>query len=1013
VLAHRAWVDQRRGWRFTNPNLEELGLVHADYLSLEELAADNGAFASAPPELRSATLATRREALRLLLDHLRQALAVTTDALDSQSVEALGNATRQSLREPWSISQQETPRVAAALVIDAPRRANTGLRGEALIIRGGSRSLLARKLGRAKIWGKRLDSRIYAEVVTALLEAAAQYQLVRQVATSFDVPGGRLAANAVRLIAADRRSDEKPVNAYFAALYRNLADALAGGGEGLFGLESREHTAQVDQARREWREWRFRWGVEDRENLQAAREGLRLAGEPNVFLPTLFCSPTMELGVDISALNTVYMRNMPPTPANYAQRSGRAGRSGQAALVVTYCAAQGPHDQYYFRAPKEMVSGIVRPPALDLANRDLIEAHLHAVWLAESGKPLEGEIPHVLDLADPLLPVQKDIAETFADPGLRARSTLSMRRILESIKTELTTAAAPWAIDRATFANGVAERAASRFSDSFGRWRQLYDGARAQLEEANRRSMMHGLSGPDRKEVKTQQAQANEQIALLERGSATGGTDFSTYRYLATEGFLPGYNFPRLPLYAYVPAVSGGGPKATYLQRARFIAIAEFGPRSLIYHEGRAYRVHKAKLPPSMRAEDGSRLVTDVLYVCDECGGSHQRDEPERCHACGTPMGGIHPIRNVLRIDNVETAPAERITANDEDRQRQGFDIQTVFTWPRRDSAIDVTAAVISDAAGPIASLSYAQGATISRLNKGLRRRKEKSVFGFVIDPTTGRWIGSKNEGDDDDPGKPGQQRVVPIVQDNKNTLLLRFPGPALSKTSLATLQHALARGLELVFQLEEGEVSTEPVPERDRRRAILLYESTEGGAGVLGRLTSDSVALSQVARKALELMHFENFDSAITTATPDDLTDQPDARCVKACYRCLLSYYNQPDHELIDRADSHIKRVLLRLARGEIANAARADERPAGGDWPAALARWGLPAPDHDPLTIEGGANLPLAWRAHLAAAAIGSVDPKAQASVEALGFSVAVLPETPGEAPPPELLELLGAGT
>ena len=50
-------------------------------------------------------------------------------------------------------------------------------------------------------------------------------------------------------------------------------------------------------------------------------------------------------------------------------------------------------------------------------------------------------------------------------------------------------------------------------------------------------------------------------------------------------------------------------------------------------------------------------------------------------------MGGIHPIRNVLRIDNVETRPAERITANDEDRQRQGFEIQTVFAWPRRDGS--------------------------------------------------------------------------------------------------------------------------------------------------------------------------------------------------------------------------------------------------------------------------------------------------------------------------------------
>jgi hypothetical protein len=127
-------------------------------------------------------------------------------------------------------------------------------------------------------------------------------------------------------------------------------------------------------------------------------------------------------------------------------------------------------------------------------------------------------------------------------------------------------------------------------------------------------------------------------------------------------------------------------------------------------------------------------------------------------------MGGVHPIRNVLRIDNVETAPAERITANDEDRQRQGFEIQTVFAWPRRDDAVDVTRAMASDEAGPILLLDYAQGATISRLNKGLRRRKEKSIFGFVIDPATGRWTGSKNEGDDDDPSRPGQTRV-PIVR--------------------------------------------------------------------------------------------------------------------------------------------------------------------------------------------------------------------------------------------------------
>ena len=319
-----------------------------------------------------------------------------------------------------------------------------------------------------------------------------------------------------------------------------------------------------------------------------------------------------------------------------------------------------------------------------------------------------------------------------------------------------------------------------------------------------------------------------------------------------------------MPLYAYVPSIgSGPGWRAAYLQRARFLAIAEFGPRSLIYHEGRAFRVYRAKLPVGVRTEDGGKLSTATLFICDTCGAVHHQDEPERCHAYGAAMAGTHPIRNVLRIDNVETLPAERITANDEERQHHGFDIQTVFAWPLRDGALDIVSARASDADGPILSIDYASGATISLLNKGLRRRKQKSIFGFASDPATGRWTGSPEEGDDDTtPEGPVKQRVVPIVQDTKNAALLRLPEEPLPEAAMATLQHGLARGIGLVFQVEEGETLTEPVPSRESRRAVLAYEATEGGAGVLGRLTTEPHALARVARTALELMHYRNLDA-------------------------------------------------------------------------------------------------------------------------------------------------------
>jgi hypothetical protein len=1011
VLAHRVWTDLRRGWRFTNPSLSVLKLIRVDYIGLAELASDSARIDAASPILGRLEPKRREDVLRQILDAMLEGLAVDTESLDPTILDGLSQNSRSLLRAPWAIDRNEILRGKTAFMVDAPPRRETDVRDEQTFLRGGARSRLGRQLNRTKVIGTSLKTADYRDFMERILGLLAEEGLIRHVGTGQDRPGWRLVPSAVRLFPGEAAVQKTPVgNAYFHQLYLGIAESLRAGASPYFGLEGREHTAQVRQEQREWREWRFRYEEEDRKNIADHEAEMRAAFESTNFLPVLFCSPTMELGIDISALNVVYMRNVPPTPANYAQRAGRAGRSGQAALVVTYCAAQSPHDQYFFARREQMVAGMVRPPALDLSNEALVTSHLHAVWLAEARLALPPDMPDILDLQADGFPLKQEIRDIISDPGLASRAQVAMRRVLDQVLLSLGDIPPPWLGDAKAFVARVAAEAPVEFDRAFDRWRELYRSARRQLTDANARSEMPGLSGAERKRIKEAQAQANEQLAILEQGRATSGSDFYSYRYLATEGFLPGYNFPRLPLYAYVPGSVGQTQQGTFLQRARFLAISEFGPRSLIYHEGRAYRVVKAKLSPEARSVGGNGLATKEIFVCGECGGAHDV-EGECCHACRAPMAGALPIRRTLRIDNVETAPAERITANDEERVRQGFEIQTVFSWPRRNGEIAVTEGVLKADGEVLLTLQYANSAEISRLNKGLKRRKDKTILGFSIDPRSGYWSKAEDEDaseDDAAPDEPRSVRIVPIVRDRKNALLMRFAEAGrFSLTTIATVQHALMRAIEVAYQLEEGEVLGEPLPNRDNRRAILAYEAAEGGAGVLNRIISDPQALGRLAREALSLMHYERVDEAVLRCDPATLRDNARGSCVRGCYHCLLSYFNQPDHELIDRTDEDTKRLLLKLARGELtlgSNHADVEE----SSWAAAFKAADLPAPDRTAITFVGHA-LRFVWRNHFVAADTGPIPADARTAAEAAGWTLVELPANPADGIPETLAALL----
>ncbi|GIK82734.1 MAG: hypothetical protein BroJett024_38390 [Alphaproteobacteria bacterium] len=155
--------------------------------------------------------------------------------------------------------------------------------------------------------------------------------------------------------------------------------------------------------------------------------------------------------------------------------------------------------------------------------------------------------------------------------------------------------------------------------------------------------------------------------------------------------------------------------------------------------------------------------------------------------------------------------------------------------------------------------------------------------------------------------------------------------------------------------------------------------------------------------------MHFEKVDAAITAGDAGLLVSHEGEACVRGCYRCLLSYFNQPDHELIDRTSDEAKQMLVDLARGQIVLAA-APGRPAGGaGWESAFKEAGLPAPDSSAVSFFDQ-EMSFAWRSHFVAACVAPLAKATREEAEAKGWTLFELPGTVTAGVPDAMISMLG---
>ena len=935
VLEYFLYRDLERGWRVTAPNLEDCALLRFEY---EGLTGEDGLlsetrlweagfevdqgrgrkrFVEAPAALRQLPSAAREEVLRTLLDWLRRSKAIKVDALDPRKQHDLVEQTKPRLLEGtvWYLDD-ERELTNSGVAWPRPRPPKRRNRDDVFISPRSAYGRYMKQVVETHSPNRpALAQSDLQEIILFLFFALKRYGIVEQVRSRMgrgarsrteqngdETPGFQLNPDALRWLSGDGRSRPADrmrlleegglpaeVNRYFVECYKRFADLHC-------RFEAREHTAQVTPEERQEREERFREGS----------------------LPLLFCSPTMELGVDIAQLNLVNLRNVPPTPANYAQRSGRAGRGGQPALVFTYCAGRSPHDQYFYRQPASMVAGSVSPPRIDLRNRDLIRSHIHAIWMGAATPDLGKTLAEVLDLESSdralSLPVKSALQDELRNPVHRAAAQRRADAVIREIRSEL--GSARWFHE--DWVEDTLKQIERSFDSTCDRWRSLYRAAVRQRERHH--SIILDLSRPqaDRAHSTRLRGQAERQIKLLTEPAGIFQGDFYSYRYFATEGFLPGYNFPRLPISAYVPGRRRRKDHSEFINRPRFLAISEFGPRALVYHEGARYRVNQVNLDfGSASLEDSHQLDTDTMKRCSRCGYCHleagDTNLAEVCDRCGASLDPPCRIDSLVRMQNVNLRLAQRITCDEEERQRFGYDLVTAYRFPEVSGKLDRQDAEAHSGGTLVVRLHYGDATDLYRINQGWLHQRGKQSRGFLLDLERGYWSSNQADASDREDATSDRrtQRVVPYVKDTKNALIIRFE-PARSNDETASLQAAFKQAIQQHFQIEPRELSCEALPSRDDRRELLFYEASEGGAGVLRQLVDSAEALPALARRALKICHYD----------PGTLEDRAGDQCGRACYECLLDYGNQPDHLYLDRE----------LIRDFLAELARCECRPAGG---------------------------------------------------------------------------------